>query len=287
MHLDLSHIYFYSDIDGTLGIAGEPIPTRNIEAVKQFINWGGHFGVATGRWISELYEFLQEIPVNLPCIVNNGGSIYDYNCDNFLLNRTLPDTAPLYFQEIQNDYPLMDFYAVNQDDCYYCHRPGVSPLFQKDFDTHPKAEFETLSGPFVKFFFLTESIHVQQIVSELGVRKYPDVQFIQSSTTSFDMVPVDCNKGSALLKVCEMLEVPVSNTVFIGDNYNDKEIFQAAGFSAGVASTPKELHPLCDIVMGNCMAGAVAELLEAVEKLTLFPMQIRLSPRQNKSRIAG
>ncbi|PWL58938.1 MAG: Cof-type HAD-IIB family hydrolase, partial [Oscillospiraceae bacterium] len=38
----LSDIYLYSDIDGTLGIAGLGIPQRNRQAIARFVEKGGH-----------------------------------------------------------------------------------------------------------------------------------------------------------------------------------------------------------------------------------------------------
>lgn len=81
------------------------------------------------------------------------------------------------------------------------------------------------------------------------------------------MIPTGHSKGAALLEICDFLHVQVRNTVFIGDNYNDREMFQIAGFSACIATMPGELQPLCDLVMGGCMEGAVADIPHAIPPL--------------------
>lgn len=91
-------------VHGTLGIAGKGIPRGNIEAIKNFISQGGNFGIATGRWVSESPELLHDVPLNLPCIVSNGGSIYDFQHRMFLKHEALPKAATRYLKEILADY---------------------------------------------------------------------------------------------------------------------------------------------------------------------------------------
>jgi len=74
-------------------------------------------------------------------------------------------------------------------------------------------------------------------------------------------LPKGVNKGSALIELCERQGIPKSRTFFIGDSYNDREIFETAGFSACVAETPLELQRLCDYVLGPCMDGALADFI--------------------------
>ena len=67
-------IYLFSDIDGTLGRTETGIPKRNINAIKNFIENGGTFGVATGRYLSDL-DFVKEVPINGYSLINNRASI--------------------------------------------------------------------------------------------------------------------------------------------------------------------------------------------------------------------
>ena len=47
-----------SDWDGTL-FNGEKVPCKNIEAIKYFIENGGHFTVSSGRQYSYIEESLE------------------------------------------------------------------------------------------------------------------------------------------------------------------------------------------------------------------------------------
>lgn len=68
----------FSDLDGTLGIEGQQIPLRNRQAIRRFVENGGRFGICTGRSPESARDFLQDIPVNAPSVVNGGCALYDF-----------------------------------------------------------------------------------------------------------------------------------------------------------------------------------------------------------------
>ena len=82
---------------------------------------------------------------------------------------------------------------------------------------------------------------------------------------SFEMIPAGISKGTGLLNFCATRHIPRENTVFIGDSFNDREMFMTAGFPVCVAGTPKELAALCRMQVGECLSGAVADLIEWLE----------------------
>ena len=67
------------------------------------------------------------------------------------------------------------------------------------------------------------------------------------------------------MEFCHLYSVPLENTIFIGDNYNDREMFMTAGFSACVRDTHRDLRELCRMETGECLNGAVADLIEWIE----------------------
>ena len=49
-------------------------------------------------------------------------------------------------------------------------------------------------------------------------------------------------------------------------NAKARELLKAAGFAVTVAEAPQEIKALCDLVVGPCMDGAVADLIEYLEE---------------------
>ncbi len=265
----LSQIYLFSDIDGTLGIAGQGIPRRNIDAIQRFVDKGGNFALSTGRWITDIKHFVKEIPINSLSIINNGGAIYDFDRDCCIKNQSLPEQAADYMWEILRLYPEIGVLAVNMSGYYFIDtRNGRHPGFDDDPRRFPVCRFKDINGPYLKFLFSfnDNDFEVEKMIRQLKDCAYEGVGFVQSSSRCVEMVPAGVSKGSAFLELCQQQKIPIENTVFIGDSYNDREILQEAGFSACVDTTPEDLRMLCDLVLGSCMDGAVADLIEYLEE---------------------
>ena len=74
-------------------------------------------------------------------------------------------------------------------------------------------------------------------------------------------------KGDALRRACRYLGGTAEEAAFIGDFFNDIGALKAAGLSACVKNAPREVKDCCDMVLSDCMDGAVAEFIERVQKI--------------------
>ena len=262
--MDFSNIYLFSDIDGTLGVAGVGIPARNYDAIRRFVRKGGHFGLCTGRWVTDITHFVRGLPVNLPCIINNGAAVCELPSGKILSSIPLPAQAMNYAREIAALDPCIQVIGVNESG-YYClsdrSDEKEAHLIRERF---PVISWDTLEGPFLKFLFSCPSEQSEQLLSRARELGHKDVCYTWSGM-SFEMIPAGINKGTGLLSLCAARHIPRENTVFIGDSYNDREMFMTAGFPVCVAGTPKDLAGLCRMQVGECLSGAVADLIEWLE----------------------
>ena len=93
----LSSLWIFSDIDGTMVEAPNPIPRRNLEALQRFTENGGHFAISTGRTVEAALQYANDLPVNVPSIIFNGGAIYDFcKKENALCQIFIKNMAGLY-----------------------------------------------------------------------------------------------------------------------------------------------------------------------------------------------
>ena len=53
----------------------------------------------------------------------------------------------------------------------------------------------------------------------------------------------------------------------LSEIFNDIGALKAAGLSACVKNAPQEVKDCCDMVLSDCMDGAVAEFIERVQKI--------------------
>jgi len=261
-----SGYYLFSDIDGTLGTESRGIPLRNISAISRFVENGGSFSLCTGRMAVNIKPFTKDISVNGISIINNGASYYDYSSGKSFNIRTLPKQIVEYLRVIISMEELIDVTAVtlsgffrilNAEHLYMPNDEDLNRRLVKLDESHSPQMRVVFSFP--------PGSNVKDKVSFWNSWGFPEVDFIQSSESYIEMMPKGVNKGTALTELCEMQGIPINRTFFIGDSYNDSEIFKTAGFSACVVETPVELQELCDCVLGACMDGALADFIQLLE----------------------
>ena len=57
------------------------------------------------------------------------------------------------------------------------------------------------------------------------------IQDVSHGVVNLELINRKFNKGTAVRKVCEYLQIPVSDSVGFGDSMNDKEMLETAGLS--------------------------------------------------------
>lgn len=74
----------------------------------------------------------------------------------------------------------------------------------------------------------------------------------------------DSDKGAGLRVLADHCGIPRERTVAIGDNYNDLDMFAAAGLSVAMAGSPDDVRAQADLVAGAVRTGGAAEILEQI-----------------------
>ena len=269
--MDFSDFYIFSDIDGTLGTVDGGIPERNAYAISRFVDNGGNFALCTGRWAMDIKHFTKGVAVNGICIINNGGAFYDYSTGRCFRVRTLPKQALEYLRLIINEDDIFEVLAITRSGYFRIMNAESSWIPNDESLDRRIKKLEEVHSPQIRFVFTIRSSNAAEyLFYRWSSMDLPGVSFIRSSETEIEMLPKGVNKGSALIELCKEQGIPINRTYFIGDSYNDKEIFQIAGLSACVAETPPELQGLCNYVLGACMDGALADFIQILNNINVI-----------------
>ena len=71
-----------------------------------------------------------------------------------------------------------------------------------------------------------------------------------------------CSKGLGILKLCEYLNIPLSQTISIGDSANDLSMFKQTQVDVAVANSINELKEKADVLTTSNDNDGVASFLE-------------------------
>ena len=265
--IKLSDLVLISDIDGTLLDRRGNIPPRNIAALERFTAKGGRFAVATGRALEFARPVAEKLPVNCPCVLYNGGVIYDFKEEKHLLESFIPDKAKTYIAALAESFP--DCGALLVDRMAYYDIYGRARRFFSDAYPNPsiiEASVDEIQGPCYKALVLAKPERMKEIFAAAERQRFGGVRFVMTNPGLLEMLPEDSSKGEALRKLTKILGIGRENLVAIGDYYNDLEMLEYAGIGATMRTAPEELKALAQILVCDSGDGAVAELVEWLEE---------------------
>ena len=77
------------------------------------------------------------------------------------------------------------------------------------------------------------------------------VSAVWSSDTSMEITHPEAQKGTALKALCGLLNIPLENTMALGDSGNDESMLKAAGLGIAMGNAPDFIRKIADIVTEN------------------------------------
>lgn len=264
----LSDYMLITDMDGTLLGPDGKIPPRNVEAIRRFTAAGGRFGIATGRSRGLMLAEVRELPINAPCVLYNGGAVYDFAADKMLYEEFLPQESTEYIRLIMEAMPHIGVLVIKEDNYFQLREELAFTEFiaTRGEDHFRKSQLMELPHPWYKVLFQVLEKETEAFFALAHSIQTRGVRFVGTNATLVEMLPQHSNKGAALQKIMDMGIVRRENLVAIGDYYNDVEMIELAGLGVTLASAPESIRAKADLVVGDCSHGAVADLIEHLER---------------------
>ena len=90
------------------------------------------------------------------------------------------------------------------------------------------------------------------------------VSAVWSSAASMEITHPEANKGTALEAICRLLDIPLENTMAIGDSGNDLTMLKAAGLGVAMGNAPDYVKAAADLITERCENDGAAIAIEHV-----------------------
>lgn len=257
-----------SDLDGTLLNEEHQVSEKNAKAIRYFIDNGGRFTVATGRIREEVEPFLDELIMNVPAIISNGGMIYDFNSDFMIMERFLPHQIESFTGQVMEAYPKAGVMVVAEGQVMMVRE---NKIFRRDAelyrtDTLPRRKLSEMGESWAKVLFSVETEEMTEL--EVYLRKQTsEVEIVQSYETSLELLPKGVSKAEALQFVMKGLRMKEENVFVLGDNMNDYSMVDSVENGWCVENANPRLKEIAKRVMPSNDQSAVAAMIEAVEEI--------------------
>ena len=258
------------DLDETLLSADTHVSVENREAIQKAVAHGVKFVPATGRGDVSVQNTLKEIGLeqaaNEYVISFNGASITENKNNRVLYFDGLPNEIAdrLYRHGVELDIAM---HVYTQDMVYTYHIDDDERAYMTGRHQFKEIEDKDLSflegQKIAKVLYESlDNNYLHRIAAELGpITQELDISYSSNRYLEFNRKGV--NKGAGLMKLAEQLRVPIEETIYIGDNFNELAMIEAAGVGVGVANVNPAMIEQCDyITQADNNHGAVAEAID-------------------------
>lgn len=268
------------DIDNTLlPFGAEKISEENLRAIREAREAGIAFVLATGRQYSTAKQRVHEVNMpDMPVIAANGTDIR-VGDKSIHMSCMDDETVRELTREISEmDLPVYLFcgdeiLCVEKDErpdlfrVWTDEAGGVSPVRMLHSTEELLAEAEgntqkMLSDVGEDLMEGTgDPVLHQKILSDLQ-HKYGDRADIAcGGGLNIEINAPGVSKAEGLRYACDMLEIPVSQTMAIGDSGNDVDLLRAAGMGIAVGNAMDETKSAADVVTASSAENGVAQAI--------------------------
>ena len=207
-----------SDLDGTLLNSASDISRENIDAIKRLNEEGVIFVTCTGRGYSEIPEKLLSLPFYRYSIYSNGAVVYDRESGRRIL-KCISSDAVRKLLDILKPFDVHITFRHNGTSYVYSDVQGES-VFDY-YHVIPAHEFVVRNFGVVlndiekvicdmndiEAFCVFFKNYDDKLLAKELIEKTENLNAVEISKYSLEIMNVDAGKGNALLSLAEALEI--------------------------------------------------------------------------------
>lgn len=251
------------DLDGTLFNSQSQISAHNIDTIKKANEAGATVVISTGRPYNGLpFEQLKGSGIRF-AITTNGSAIYEIESGKCLFEEAMDEEIIL---------PILDFLLtkdIHMDafiggkgytpvQCVAAGQKLANPPALKHYILNTRVRVDNLP-----LFIHENQLKVQKMTLNFypegdifkdreEVRKYlesnPAVTTVSGGYNNLEFTRADVNKGVGLQKMAQLLDIPVAQTMAVGDTENDLAIIRAARFGVAMGNATAAVKSAADYI---------------------------------------
>ncbi len=264
-----------TDLDGTLLRDDLTISSYTKSVIQKSIKSGVQFMIATGRIFGGARQYAKELSLTTPILSCNGALIKEQS------------GSLIYGNHIQNQ-SLQQIFDILTAKGLYFHSYGEESFFTEKFtetvnsfysfnkelpdeERFPMVEIkpqdligkEPIYKVLTRFYNQNDRDQVYQLLSEI-----PGISVTSSWHNSFDICATGVNKATAIEQYAKQHGLNPSEIIAFGDNHNDLEMIEYAGFGVATGNAVDALKKSASYITENNNQDGVAK---AIEKFVLLP----------------
>ncbi|WP_094096428.1 Cof-type HAD-IIB family hydrolase [Paenibacillus physcomitrellae] len=275
------------DLDGTLLNSNSQVSMENAEAIQEAQSQGVLVTIATGRAFYDAKQICSQAGISTPVIGANGATLHDadgqpihsipINRDKAMEVLAWLEANQYYYEAMtdrgiytpQNGHELMSI----EMDRVLSSNPNMTlqsllHALEKQYEQHGLARIPS-------YRHVPEEAEIYNILGfsfeaeklEAGRKRYledSELTMVISADHNFEVEHPLASKGSALMRMADMHQIPLSEVMAVGDSYNDISMLKIAGRSVAMGNAHQQIKDLCSTVTLSNQDNGVAHAIRQV-----------------------
>lgn len=261
MNTDGKKYAVFLDIDGTLMGTSDDALQRNLDVIKKVRSLGHKVFVNTGRSSAYMPKKI-DLKANFDGVISGAGARILIG-DKEIFSQLIPVPLAKEFCKYSIEKGIFGilegvekmFYT---GEYYGEYQPEEADWMQFDMDNID--EIVTDDALIEKFTVLG---HVPtDVVDRLG----GDCVLLQHSSYA-EIIVGGCSKSRAMNYAMEFLDIPLNQSIAMGDSMNDFDMIEKAGIGVAMGNAVPEIKDIADMITDDVNSAGVASALEKIFSL--------------------
>jgi len=256
-----------TDMDGTLLNNKSELTERTKTAIVRAVEAGAFFVAATGRPMLGVGIVNTLFEADMPFIIFNGAAVVMGKSRKVLLRRYLDAVIAAEAFNIGKSRDA-DVVAWTDDHLYISRDSEITRKYRSlaDIDIRVINGVEEIgeSGIY-KVLWIDEPAATSRHQDDMKAHFGNTVDCYTSQPMYLEFVSKEAGKGSALAEIGRILGIDRSETIAVGDGYNDISMLEYAGLGVAMENAPDDVRKVCGhITLSNDDDGVAAVIDEFI-----------------------
>lgn len=244
------------DLDGTILDNENNISDETINLIAKLKDRGLKFTIASARYISSFLDYIKLLNIDSPVICLDGSVITNPITEEYISELFIPSRYVLRSVKTSEKYSL-NFILCCKDGIYYNKDSYVSESLLHKYGTEYKL-INSIDDYVNKTYEVVIAGNEFEILKKVKRKMiFPYTYGVQASIFKsrrdngnyiLEIKKIGINKGTALKKLCNYLDIKIKDAAVIGDWYNDISLFNTNAFKVAMANAVPEIKKLADII---------------------------------------